>query len=292
MFLYNFFHSFLADHTLCLVVIASGITGIVSGLLGVFTFLRGQSLLADAIAHASLPGIALTFLITQTTNPALLLFGGGCFGMFGSFFVRYITIHTTLKKDAALGVLLSVFFGLGIVLMTLIQQYHYANQGVLNKFLFGSAALVVQEDIPIMLAFACFVIAVVCALWKECVLMTFDPLYTHTIGYRPYYIDLILTSLLVITIMIGLNIMGVILMSALCIGPAVSARQWTTRVASMALLSATLGLVCAVTGALASSVYNVPTGPAIIILVSCAVIFSLYCAPYYKRLRAQKLFYR
>src|ERR1700678_2651254 len=116
----------IIDYTLFLVLQGAAILGIVAGMMGVFALLRQQSLLGDAISHAALPGIVLMFLCTHSKNPWILLTGGAVVGSFGTWIVNIVLAHTTLKKDAVLGILLSVFFGLGLVLMTIVQKYSIA----------------------------------------------------------------------------------------------------------------------------------------------------------------------
>lgn len=274
----NFFIN--VDYTLLLVLQGAALLGIVAGALGSFALLRQQSLLGDAISHAALPGIVLMFLCTHSKNPWVLLCGGAVAGIVGVLSMNYLCSRTTLKKDAILGIILSVFFGLGLVLMTVAQKVPTSNQAVLNKFLFGNVATLLREDIAVIALITLLICAVLMLCWKECMVYVFDPVFTHSLGFAPVVIETLLTVLLVLAIIIGLQTVGVVLMSTMLIAPAAAARQWTTTLARMVLLAGFFGGCSAIIGVYASSVIDhLPTGPAIVVAASCIVLFSLLCAP-------------
>src|SRR5579864_954279 len=165
----------IGDYTALLVVQGAALLGMIAGMVGVFALLRQQSLLGDALSHAALPGIVIMFLITHSKNSWILLMGGAMAGIVGTGMVHYVLTRTTLKKDAVLGIVLSVFFGFGLVLMTVAQKYAVADQAILNKFLFGNVAILLPEDVMIIAAIAAFVVCVMLLFWKEFFLYTFDP---------------------------------------------------------------------------------------------------------------------
>ncbi len=272
---------FFYDYTLWTVLLGVTILGITAGVLGVFALLRGQSLLGDAVSHAALPGIAAVFLLTHSKNPAFLLAGGAMSGLVGTLLVMLVENHTTLKKDAILGMVLSVFFGVGLVLLTAIAKKEIAQQAILNKFLFGNAATLLREEVYIMIGIGAFVLLLIGLFWKELLLLVFDPIYARTLGYKTWLIDLLLTFLLLFTIVIGLQTVGVILMSTMLIAPASAARQWTSRLKIMVFLAAIIGAFSGIVGTLISSTFNnMPTGPTIVVVVSILVLISLLCAPH------------
>jgi len=269
------------DYTLTIVILGTTILGITAGALGVFAFLRQQSLLGDAISHAALPGIACAFLFTHSTSPAVLLFGGAIAGGIGTLFVYLITHKTTLKNDAALGIVLSVFFGLGLILLTMIQKQPIANQAILNKFLFGNAATLLLDDVYVMACVSVGVLSCLVLLWPAFKVLTFDPAYARVLGYPVALLDLVLTSLLVLSIVIGLQTVGVVLMSTMFIAPAAAARQWCSRLGSLVILAACFGACAGIVGSLISSRFDqLPTGPTIVVVISSMVLFSLLCAPH------------
>ena len=268
------------DYTLSVVLQGALLLGITAGMLGCFALLRQQSLLGDAISHAALPGIVLMFLCTHSKNPWVLLIGGACAGVIGVISMQYVCAHTKLKKDAVLGIILSVFFGFGLVLMTVAQKIPTSNQAILNKFLFGNVATLLLDDIAAIAVLSLLIIITLFVCWKECVMYVFDPLFAHSLGFKPRIIETVLTILLILAIIIGLQTVGVILMSTMLIAPAAAARQWVTRFGSMVLGAALLGGCATTLGVYASSIIDhMPTGPAIVVVASCMVFISLFCAP-------------
>lgn len=271
----------MITYTLQNIVMGTTLLGITSGTLGVFGILRKQSLLGDVISHAAFPGIALAFLVTHSKNPALLMIGGAITGLLGAFCVTIITNYSHIKKDAALGSVLSFFFGLGLVLLTHIQKLPISNQSILNKFLFGNAATLLPEDIYMISIVGSCVLLVIILLYKEFTLVSFDVCYAHIVGYRVTILDMLITVLQVITIVIGLQTVGVILMSTMLIAPAAAARQWTYRLPSMIFLAAFFGAVASISGSMISCSFDrLPTGPIIVIILSGIVLLSILCAPH------------
>lgn len=268
------------NHTFLLVLCAAILLGVTAGVLGCFALLRQQSLLGDAISHAALPGIVCMFLCTHAINSWILLSGGALAGIIGVMCMNYLCTYTRLKKDAILGIILSVFFGLGLVLMTVAQKIPVASQAVLNKFLFGTISTVLLSDIKLIAVLSCFILCVLYVLWKECMVYTFDSVFTHMIGLQTHIIEKILTMLLVLVIVIGLQTVGVVLVSTMLIAPAAAARQWVFRFSSMAILAGVFGGFSAAIGVYLSSVIDhMPTGPAIVVVASVIVFVSLLCSP-------------
>ncbi len=268
------------DYTLMVVGLGSTLLGLVSGVLGSFAVLRKQSLLGDAISHAALPGICLGFLVTMDKSPIFLVLGAIFTGWVGAFLVSLIVKNTVLKQDAALGVILSVFFGFGLVLLTLIQSIPAASQSGLESFLFGSAATLLKSDVIVMSVLGLIVLSLTSIFWKEFKLISFDTEFAATLGLPTSKLDLFLNTLIVISIVIGLQTVGVVLMSALIIAPAAAARQWTDKLAHMVLLSGFFGALSGCIGAmLSATIPNLPTGPTIVITISVFVFISLLFAP-------------
>ena len=269
-----------SDYTFRTVALGAAVLGIVSGTLGSFAVLRKQSLLGDAISHAALPGIALAFLITGTKSPLGLMLGAMAAGWIATLLVSSISISTRVSYDSALGTILSVFFGFGLVLLTVIQKMPNANQAGLSTFLFGQAAALVFEEVVTMCILGAIALTPVLLMWKSFQVLAFDPEFGHSLGMPIRWLDTLITSLLVIAIVIGLQTVGVVLMSAMIIAPAVAARQWTNRLGIMVSLSAGFGALSGVAGAyLSSTMRQMPTGPTIVLAVSSLVVISLLLAP-------------
>jgi manganese/zinc/iron transport system permease protein len=277
-FLYElFFH----NHTLQMVVLGSATLGIVSGALGSYAVLRKQSLLGDAISHAALPGIVLAYLLTRSKAPLVLVVGAAFAGWLGALLVMAIVQATRIKYDSALGLILSVFFGLGMMLLTFMQSaLPDAGQAGLKHFLFGQAATLMQQDVITMAVLGAVVLLVMLAFWKELKLLSFDPDFASSLGFSVRLLDLLLTSLLVVAIVIGLQTVGVVLMSAMIVAPAAAARQWTDRFGRMVVMAAFLGALAGIAGGVISSTAErVPTGPTIVLCLGALVVISLLLAP-------------
>lgn len=268
------------DYTLRTIALGSAVLGIVSGALGAYAVLRKQSLLGDAMSHAALPGIALAFLLTGSKMSLVLIVGAALAGWIATLFIMSIVNSTRVKYDTALGMVLSVFFGLGLVLLTVIQKRPDATQAGLDKFLFGQAAALLERDVVTMGVLGASAISVTMLLWKEFKLLSFDPDFASTLGFPVRLLDILITTLIVIAIVMGLQTVGVVLMSAMIVAPAASARQWTDNLGVMIILSAFFGALAGISGAvLSASVPRLPTGPTIVVCVSAIVLFSILLAP-------------
>lgn len=270
----------LFDYTLRNVALGSALLGIVSGVLGTFALLRRQGLLGDALAHAALPGICLAFLLTGSKAQIVLLLGAGIAGWVGTMLLLLIVRRTLLSEDAALGIVLSTFFGVGITLLTFINQRGDANQAGLDKYLFGQAAALVERDVITFAILGGAALLLVLLFYKEFTLLTFDPEFASSLGFGTTRLSILLTSLIVVAVVIGLQTVGVVLMAAMLIGPAAAARQWTNRLAPMIALSALFGATAGVSGALLSFTrQGLPTGPTIVLALTAIVVASLLFAP-------------
>lgn len=262
------------------VLAGATLLGVVGGVLGCFAFLRRQSLLGDALAHATLPGVCLAFLLTGSKAPLTLFAGALATGLLGAVAILGIVRGSRIKEDAAIGTVLSVFFGLGIVLLTRVQRSGSGNQSGLDKFLFGQAAALVESDVVLMAVTGGLALGVVWLLYKELKLATFDRGFASSLGLPATVLDVVLTLLLVMVVVIGLQTVGVVLVVATLVTPAAAARQWTDSLGRMLLLSGGLGAAAGAVGALVSaSAPRIPTGPVIVLAGSVALLFSLFFAP-------------
>ncbi|HEX2091380.1 MAG TPA: metal ABC transporter permease [Longimicrobiaceae bacterium] len=268
------------DYTLRTVALGSAALGATSGALGSFAVLRKQSLLGDAISHAALPGIALAFLLTGSKAPLVLVLGAAAAGWVGTLGVMRIVGTTRIREDSALGIVLAVFFGLGLVLLTWIQKRPDASQAGLDRYLFGQAATLLRRDVEMIAGLGALAVLAALLLWKEFKLLAFDPDFGASLGFPMRRIDVLLTSVLVLSIVIGLQTVGVVLMSAMVVAPAAAARQWTDHMGRMVTLAGAFGAGAGVAGAvLSSTTQHLPTGPTIVLCLTALVILSLLLAP-------------
>lgn len=272
--------SLLSDYTFQTVALGSALLGVISGVLGSFAVLRKQSLLGDGVSHSALPGVVLVFILFGSKRTETLLLGALISGLVSTLLIVSIVRNTRIKFDSALALVMSVFFGLGLVLLTYVQKIPNSNQAGLKRFIFGQASTLMQRDILLMGICGIVLLLLVVLFWKEFKLFTFDSDFAQSLGFSPGKLNLLLSFMIVLSIIIGLQTVGVILMSAMLIAPAVAARQWTNKLWVMVFLSAVFGAVSGVIGTAASSlVTKLPTGPAIVVCVSLIVIVSILFAP-------------
>lgn len=273
-------HGLVFDYTLRTVALGAATLGIVSGALGSFAMLRRQSLLGDAMSHAALPGVVLAFMLTGLKTPAVLMLGAAAAGILGTLFMVAINRYTRIKQDSSLGIILSVFFGFGLLLLTFLQRNPDARQAGLNHFLFGQAATLLARDVATMALFGGLALLLMLLFWKEFKLLSFDRDFGASLGYPMQALEILLTTLLVVAIVIGLQAVGVVLMSAMVVAPAAAARQWTDRLGVMVALAAFFGALAGVAGTLISGLASgLSTGPVIVLCISAIALFSFLLAP-------------
>ena len=266
----------LHDYTFQVVALGAALLGMASGMIGSFAVLRRQSLLGDVVSHAALPGIAAVFLMTGTKDTVWLLIGALCSGLAATGFIIGVVRYSRVKFDTALALGMSVFFGLGLVLLTYVQKIPNSNQAGLQRFIFGQAAVLLKSDILVIAVTGAVLLALTLLFWKEFKLLSFDPEFARSLGLPTRSLDVLLSAMTVAAIIAGLQTVGVILMSAMLVAPAVAARQWTNRLGVMVGLAALFGAVSGVAGTLASSALpKLPAGPAIVVAADVLVLVSL-----------------
>src|SRR5262245_5145817 len=202
------------------VLLGTSLLGLSSGVIGSFAVLRRRALLSDALAHAALPGICVAFLLSGHRSFLALLTGAFLSGLLGVGVISVLRRHTRTKEDAAIGIVLSVFFGLGIALSRIIQNQPLREGGSragLDNFIFGKTAGMLVEDVYVILALLAFLLLVVTLLYKEFKLVSFDPEFAAVQGWPTLWLDLALMGLLALTAVVGLPAVGVVLMAALLI---------------------------------------------------------------------------
>lgn len=262
------------------VLAGATLLGAVGGVLGCFALLRRQSLLGDAMSHAALPGVCLAFLATGTKDPLPLALGALVAGLAASLIILGIVRWSRIKEDSGIGIVLSVFFGLGIVLLTYIQRLPAGNQSGLDRYLFGQAATLMERDLQVMAILAAVVAVTLGLLYKELALVTFDRAFAASLGLPVRVLEVVLTALLVLTVVVGLQTVGVVLIVATLVTPAAAARQWTDSLGTMLLLAGTIGGTSGAVGALMSAgAARLPTGPTIVLVASVVLVISLLFAP-------------
>ncbi|AAV96591.1 metal ABC transporter permease [Ruegeria pomeroyi] len=268
-----------------LVAVGATLLGISAGVTGTFLFLRKRALVSDAISHATLPGICLAFLLMVALGgdgrslPGLLV-GSAMSAWVGLLCLNWLTRNTRLAEDAAIGAVLSVFFGLGIVLLTVIQTLGAGRQAGLEGFLLGSTAGMLWSDALVIALGGAGTLALILLIRRPMTLVAFDPEYAAARGVPVNRVDLAMMGLVMAVTVVGLKIVGLILIVALLIIPPVTARFWTERSDRVVLLSGLTGGLAGYLGAaISASAPNLPTGPIIVLVAFAFFALSLLVAP-------------
>jgi len=262
------------------VALGTVLLGASSAIVGCFTFLRKKALVGDTIAHSILPGICLSFIIFKTKDPLMLLLGAMVSGWISVYLVDYISAKSKIKPDTAIGLVLSVFFGVGVLLLTFIQHSGNAAQAGLDKFLFGKAASLVQDDVITFGIVSILLIGTIILFFKQFSLISFDVNFAKTIGLPVRMFEVLLSTLTVLAVAIGIQTVGVVLMAAMLITPAAAARFWTDKLKVMIVIASVIGAFSGLFGAFISyTAPSMPTGPWIVVVLSFIAIGSLLVAP-------------
>lgn len=270
----------LQSYTTQMVLLGTALLGLASGIAGTFAVLRKESLIGDGLSHAALPGVVIAFLLTGIKDIEVLIAGAALSSIAAAWLITITVENSKIKFDGALATILSAFFGLGMVLLTYLQSLNNAGQAGLSKFIFGQAATILARDVYITSAAALIIIVLTALFWKELKLISFDVEYAKTLQIPVTFTLILYRSLLIMTIIIGIQSVGAILISSLLIAPAVGARQWTNKLGTMCILAGFFGMVSAIGGTIwSTSVQKLPTGPAIIVILSVIVLLSLIFAP-------------
>ncbi|MEM7696608.1 MAG: metal ABC transporter permease [Pseudomonadota bacterium] len=262
-----------AGYNAAVVLIGATLLGLSAGACGPFLFLRKRAMVSDALAHATLPGVALAFMALVALGgdgrflPALLV-GSALSAGAGLLAIDWLTHRTRLTEDAAIGAVLSVFFGAGVVLLTLIQSMGAGRQAGLEDFLLGSAAGMLAADAVVIGVGAALCLSIVVTFRRPLTLVAFDPIFAATSGINVRAMDRLALALALGVTVVGLKLVGLVLIVALLIVPPVTARFWTDRTGVLIALSALFGAVSAAMGtALSAAAPGLPTG-AIIVLTA------------------------
>ena len=270
----------LQSYTTQMVLFGTALLGLASGIAGTFAVLRKESLIGDGLSHAALPGVVIAFLLTGIKDIEVLIIGAALSSITAAWLITITVENSKIKFDGALATILSAFFGLGMVLLTYLQSLNNAGQAGLSKFIFGQAATILARDVYITSAAALIIIVLTALFWKELKLISFDVEYAKTLQIPVTFTLILYRSLLIMTIIIGIQSVGAILISSLLIAPAVGARQWTNKLGTMCILAGLFGMVSAIGGTIwSTTLQKLPTGPAIIVILSAIVLLSLIFAP-------------
>ncbi len=259
---------------------SSILVGVVCGLVGTFLVLRGLALLGDAAGHATLPGVAGAFLLVGHQNPLALLAGALVGGGVGALTVGAISRGPRVRSDAAIGIVLSVFFGAGIVMLAYIQGMETGRQAGLEDFLFGNAAAVTPSQFWLLIAVGALLCAVVAWVFRPLSILVFDEDYARSLGIETRRLEMLLLGALSVAVVVSIQAVGVILVAAMLIIPPSTARYLTPRLSGVVMWSMGLGALSGALGAMISYVFEgVATGPAMVLVATLWFILALIWGP-------------
>ncbi|MEK9642079.1 MAG: iron chelate uptake ABC transporter family permease subunit [Paracoccaceae bacterium] len=268
-----------------LVTLGASLLGAAAGMAGTFLYLRKNALISDAISHATLPGLGFAFLVAfgfgiDGRQLLILLSGSALSAALGLYFVNWLTRETRLTQDTAIGCVLSVFFAFGVVLLTIIQVIPAGRKAGLESFLLGSTAGMLYSDALLILILSIITALVLFVFLRPIKLVVFDQGYSETLGISVRRVDFIILAVTLAVTVLGMKIVGLILIVALLIIPAVSARFWSERT-NIILVTATLfGALSGYIGSAISAVSpGLPTGPIIVLCCFGLFLFSFLFAP-------------
>lgn len=277
----NFLYFFsFQDASIAFIVLGITILGIGSAYVGTFSFLDNKALLGDAISHAVLPGICLGFMLAGEKNPYYIVGGAIISGSLATFLSSWLKENTKLSEDSIIAVILSTFFGLGIVLLTVIQKSGNPEMAGLNQFIFGNAIGILEEDLWVYGGLAFIIILSLSLLMKEFRLLVFNAEFGKAIGFPMDRVRLVFNILMILSVVIGIQAIGVVLMAALLITPGAAARFWTDRLSSLLILAGVFAVLSGIIGTYISFVLpQMPTGPWVVVSLSTLALISFVFAP-------------
>ncbi len=278
------------------VLIGTSLLGCVAGAVGTFAVLRRRALVGDLVAHAALPGICLAFVVAGERQFSALLLGALVSGIFGVALVTFICRWSRTKEDAAIGIVLSTFFGAGVAMMPVIAKMETGDKAGLTTYLYGQAASMVRQDLLLIGIVAVIALALLALFYKEFKLLGFDPGFAQSQGWPTLWLDLAMMALVALVTVVGLPAVGVVLMAAMLITPAAAARLWTDRLNVMLVAAGVLGAAAGALGTVlsdnrwrqalpfdplrfGSNNKGLPTGPLIVLAGTAIFLGSLAFAP-------------
>lgn len=268
------------DPSITWVVLGITLLGIGSAYVGTFSFLDKKALLGDAISHAVLPGICLGFILAGEKDPRYIITGAFLSGALATFLTSWLKRNTKLSEDSIIASILSVFFGVGIVLLTALQKSGNPEIAGLNSFIFGNAIGISETDLLLYGGLSLTILLVLSLFLKEFRLMVFDPNFGRAIGFPMASIRFVFNMLMILAVVIGIQAIGVVLMAALLITPGAAARFWTNRLQPLLLLAAFFSIVSGILGTYISFVLpQMPTGPWVVVFLSSFALLSFIFSP-------------
>ncbi|HEY8478140.1 MAG TPA: metal ABC transporter permease [Chloroflexota bacterium] len=259
-------------------MLAVVLVGVTCGVVGAYVVLRGMALFGDALAHAVFPGVVVAYLLSLHVAVGALV--AGCATVLG---ISLVARHTSLRDDTAMGIFYAGAFSLGVVLLSTTRSYARD----LASFLLGDVLGVAPEDLALMAGLSLVVLAVTARLYRAFLVTTFDPEYGKASGLPVFWLDVALLLLLALTVVVALRTVGTVLVVALLVIPAATARLWTGHLVAMMAVGAVLGAAAGVGGLLVSYYLNAPSGATVVLVATALFVLSFVLAPGGARRRAR-----
>jgi len=251
-------------------LVASMLIGILCGVVGTYVVLRGYAFLGDALAHATFPGVAVAYLLGTS-----ILGGALVAGLVTAFLIGGVSRSRRVSNDSAIGVLFAGAFALGVMLISRIRSYRKD----LSSLLFGNVLGVSTADLIIICAMGALILALVLVFYRALLLAAFDPIYSASLGYPTWLLDFLLLSVLTLTIVVCLQVVGNVLVVAMILTPSAAARLLTDRVPAMMALGACIGALSAVLGLFISYPAELAPGATIVIVATAIFFLALLFSP-------------
>lgn len=277
--------TFDAGYNTAIVMVATILLGASCGVVGTFAMLRRRALVADAVSHATLPGICIAFIVAAALGgPArslpVLLLGASISSIFGVVCIQWIVRFSRLREDAAIGIVLSVFFAVGVVLLSVIQTMGAGQQAGLKTYIYGQAAAMTRGDATLLAGVAGAGVAMAALFFKEFRVLCFDEGFAGVVGYPIHRLDLLMLSLIVLVTVAGLQAVGLLLVVAMLIIPSVAARFWTDQMVWVVVVAGSMGATSGYVGTAVSAILpRAPTGAVIVMCAGSFFLVSLLIAP-------------
>ena len=287
--------SMVFQYSFVVVALGTMCLAVSTGIVGTINILKGQSLIGDAVGHASFPGIVLAFIIVGKKDSMTLMIGAVIAGVIAFYLIQSVVNKSKLGPDTTMAVILSAMFGFGMVLKSYIQgnSAFSGSQSGLANYIFGQAAYMLKEDVIIIFTVSIISILLFFLFYKEIKIYVFDEVYAQTIGIKRNIISILIIVITMLVIAAGLKAVGVVLISSMLITPGVIGMQWSRRYEIVLVISAISGALSSFIGTIVSTlVKGMSTGPSIILCMTTTAFFSIIFGPYgviASKLRNEKL---
>ena len=264
----EFIDGLLNFHFLQNALITALVIGIVGGAVGCFIILRGMSLMGDAISHAVLPGVAISFILGIN-----FFIGAIIFGLLASTMITYIKSNSIIKSDTAIGITFSSFLALGIILIGV------ANSSTDLFHILGNILAVQDMDMWITIIVSLLVLATIAIFFRPLLLTSFDPILAKSMGVKVSFYHYLLMVILTLVAVTAMQSVGTILIVALLITPAATAYLYAHSLKTMILLSSGLGALASVLGLFIGYSFNIAAGSCIVLTSALLFLISFFIAP-------------